>query len=66
MTVLSIPDMSCGHCKATVEATLARVPDTGTVSVDLEQRKVSLTGPADLPAVLAALEAAGYPAAVAG
>jgi copper chaperone len=64
MTTLSIPDMSCGHCKATVEAALATVPGTRDVAVDLAARQVSLAGDAAMPAVLAALAAAGYPATV--
>jgi copper chaperone len=62
MTTLSIPDMSCGHCKAAVEKALASVPGAGDVAVDLAARKVSVTGPADTAALLAALDAAGYPA----
>jgi copper chaperone len=62
MTTLSIPDMSCGHCKAAVEAALATVPDAGTVNVDLPARRVHVGGNAALPALLAALDQAGYPA----
>ncbi len=62
MTTLSIPDMSCGHCKAAVEKALASVPGAGNVAVDLAARKASVTGPADTAALLAALDAAGYPA----
>lgn len=66
MTTLSIPDMSCGHCKARVEAALATVPGTGAVIVDLANRKASVAGAAPAPALLAALDAAGYPAKVTG
>jgi copper chaperone len=66
MTTLSIPDMSCGHCKAAVEAALARVPGSGTAEVDLASRTVTVAGTAPLPDLLAALEKAGYPARVAG
>jgi copper chaperone len=62
MTTLSIPDMSCGHCKATVEKALASVPGAGDVAVDLAARTASVTGPAETAALLAALDAAGYPA----
>jgi copper chaperone len=65
MTRLSIPDMSCGHCKAAVETALAAVPGSGAVSVDLTLREVRVDGAAPLDALLAALAAAGYPAAVA-
>ena len=65
MTTLSVPDMSCGHCKATVESALGAVPQTGDVRVDLAARKVEVTGPAPAEALLKALDAAGYPATVA-
>lgn len=62
MTTLSIPDMSCAHCKMTVETALAEVPDAGTVTVDLAGRRASVTGPAAATALIAALDKAGYPA----
>ncbi len=65
MTTFLVPDMSCGHCKATVEAALARVEGAGAVTVDLTLRQVTASGTAPVPAVLAALDAAGYPASVA-
>lgn len=65
MTTLSVPDMSCNHCKTTVEAALAAVPDSGAVTVDLVARKVEVAGPAPAAALLQALDTAGYPAAVA-
>ena len=46
MTTLSIPDMSCGHCKAAIERALSEVP--GTVTVDLDARAATVSGPADL------------------
>ncbi len=63
MTTLSVPDMSCGHCKATVEAALGAVPDAGAVTVLLADRKVKTSGPAEASTLITALDAAGYPAA---
>ena len=65
MTTLSVPDMSCGHCKATVESAIGAVPHVGTVTVDLASRKVEVTGPAPASDLVKALDAAGYPATVA-
>lgn len=65
MTRLSVPDMSCGHCKATVESALGAVPQAGEVKVDLTSRQVEVTGPAPAADLLKALDAAGYPATVA-
>ena len=62
MTRLSIPDMSCGHCKAAVEAALATVPGSGPARIDLATRTAEVDGTAAVPALLAALAQAGYPA----
>lgn len=64
MITLSIPDMSCGHCKATVERALAEVLGAGSISVDLTARSATVSGTPDLAPLLAALDAAGYPASV--
>lgn len=62
---LSIPDMSCGHCKATVEKTIAAVDPATEVAVDLASRSATVTGTTMTDAVLKALAAQGYPATVA-
>ncbi|WP_284163499.1 heavy-metal-associated domain-containing protein [Frigidibacter sp. SD6-1] len=59
---LSIPDMSCGHCRATVEKTIAALDPTAKVAVDLGSRTALVTSGAPAEAVLAALKAEGYPA----
>ena len=59
---LSIPDMSCGHCKATVERTIAAVDPAAKVTVDLASRTADVTTGATAEAILAALRAEGYPA----
>ena len=63
MTILSVPDMSCGHCKASVEAALA--PIAAKVEVDLPARRVRAEGAAD-EVLLKALDAIGFPASVIG
>lgn len=40
--VLSVPDMSCGHCKATVESALLAVDGVQRASVDLDAKTVSV------------------------
>ncbi|MCR8723437.1 heavy-metal-associated domain-containing protein [Frigidibacter sp. ROC022] len=64
MTTLSVPDMSCGHCKTAIEAAIRAVDPGAEVSVDLDSRTVALTA-SDLAPVLKALEEEGYPATVA-
>lgn len=62
MTTLSIPDMTCGHCKASVEQALGRVTDSGTISVDLAARTATASGPASPESLIRALDEVGFPA----
>lgn len=64
MTLLSVPDMSCSHCKATIETVLAALPDAGQVTVNLASHQVSVAGKAPAAAILAALAEVGYPAEI--
>jgi copper chaperone len=64
MTTLSVPDISCGHCRASIQTALAAVPDTGRVDVDLTTRRVTVAGPASPNAIIAALATIGFPAQV--
>ena len=61
MTTLVVPDMSCGHCKASVEAALA--PLATHVSVDLATRQVTVEG-GDPARQISALAAIGFPAQI--
>jgi copper chaperone len=65
MTRLSVPDMNCGHCKATVERVIRDVDPAARVEIDLETRTAAVEV-TDLAPVLAALADEGYPAALAG
>ncbi|HSG55124.1 MAG TPA: heavy-metal-associated domain-containing protein, partial [Paracoccaceae bacterium] len=60
MTLLTIPDMSCGHCKAAILKTLAEVAPQATAEINLEARTATVTGANDLPALLKALADEGY------
>ena len=62
---LNAPDISCGHCVATVEQAVGKVGGVQTVSADSGSKDVNVTYDAsqtDLSAITAALEEAGYPA----
>ena len=63
MITLHVPDMSCGHCKASVEAALA--PIAGKVQVDLSTRQVSAEGAA-AEALIKALDDIGFAASALG
>jgi copper chaperone len=59
---LSVPDMSCGHCRASIEAALA--PLGAVTGFDMPAREVTVkSGPAPAQ-VQAALSAIGFSAQV--
>jgi copper chaperone len=64
-TVLySVPDMSCGHCEAAVTKEISALPGVEAVVVDLDGKRVEVSGSElDDAAIRAAIEEAGYEAA---
>jgi copper chaperone len=62
MTTFHIPDMSCGHCKATVEKAIHTFDPEARIEFDMETRRVVLVSRTETANVQAALAAAGYPA----
>ena len=57
----SVPDMSCGYCRAAITSEVERVPGVGHVDVDLDAKRVTVTGDGiDDTAVRAAIDEAGY------
>ena len=65
MTKLSIPEMSCGHCKATVEKTIKSLDAAAVLDFDMPARTVAVQSAAALDVMRAALKAAGYEATAA-
>jgi copper chaperone len=62
--VYTVPDMSCGHCKAAVGSELEAVLGVREVDVDLDSKRVVVRGEGlDDEALRAAIAAAGYEAA---
>lgn len=59
---IDIPDMTCGHCKASVEGAVARAAPGATVTVDLAAKSAVVEGAASPEAVLEAVRAAGFDA----
>ncbi|MTD99202.1 copper chaperone [Paracoccus sp. YIM 132242] len=58
----TVPDMSCGHCKAAVEAAIAEAG--GRAAVDLATKTVTVEG-LDPARAADVIRAAGYEVAVA-
>ena len=40
--VLNVPDISCGHCQATITKALSPLPGVQAVNVDIPTRKVTV------------------------
>lgn len=55
----SVPEVSCGHCKAAIEREVADVAGVTAVNVDVDAKTVDITG-GDEEAVRAAIVEAGY------
>jgi copper chaperone CopZ len=62
MKTFHIPDMSCGHCKATVEKAIIVLDPEARINFDMEARRIALESVMDTAIVQAALAEAGYPA----
>ena len=57
----SVPGASCGHCRAAITNEVEKVPGVTGVEVDLDTKRVDVTGEAlDDGAIRAAIDAAGY------
>lgn len=64
MTKLNVPEMSCGHCKTAIEKAVAGVDAGARVSVNLENRTVSIESELADAALIGALKSGGYAATV--
>ena len=58
-TVYSVPEISCGHCKSTIEAAVQGLGDVKRVEVDIDAKTVAVDG-GDHDAIVTAIEDAGY------
>ena len=60
----TVPGMHCGHCERAVKEEVSALPGVASVVVDLESKRVEVTGSGlDDAAIRAAIEEAGYEAA---
>lgn len=58
---LKIPEMSCGHCKATIEKTILALDPGAALTFNMERRVLSVHTTAALEVLQGALHQAGYP-----
>lgn len=61
---LNVKEMTCDNCIKHVTDALNAVAGVEGVAVDLQKGKVTVNGNPDSPALIAALNEAGYPATV--
>ena len=64
MLKLSVPDMSCSGCQASVEKVLRPLAAPSVLTVDLTTRQVRFDGAVDADRMIAALGQIGFPAQV--
>ena len=62
VTHLAVDGMTCAACVTRVEKALARIDGVETVAVNLASHTARITGAASLPALITAVETAGYDA----
>lgn len=60
MSKFSVPDMSCGHCKATIEKAMLDADAGAELSFDMEAREVEVDSTLDIAEVIATISDAGY------
>ena len=62
--VFEVPGMTCDHCVHAVSEELANIEGVTNVEVDLATKRVVVDGTDDVGAVRAAVDEAGYEAAI--
>ncbi len=63
MLTLKVEGMTCAHCEAAVRKAVAGVDPAATVAIDRAAGRVTVKSAAETRRLVAAVEAAGYPAA---
>jgi cation-transporting ATPase V/Cu+-exporting ATPase len=58
-TTLTVPDISCGHCKQAIESAVGVVPDVSAVDVDIDAKTVTVVG-GTTDGIVEAITGAGY------
>jgi copper chaperone CopZ len=58
--LLSVPNMTCNHCKMTIEAALKKVPGVEAANANLREKTVGVDGDVTLEKIKRVLADAGY------
>lgn len=58
-TTYSVPEISCGHCKSTIEGAVTGLAGVDSVEVDIDAKTVTVVG-GDDDAVVTAIEDVGF------
>ncbi len=64
MIKYAVPDMTCGHCEATVTKAIKEVDPFASITADLETNTITVKASAEAGMISSALEQAGYPSTV--
>ncbi len=62
-TTLNVPDISCGHCKSSIEGAVKELEGVQHVNVDVDSKTVELSydeATANIDAIIEAIEEQGY------
>jgi copper chaperone len=61
-TTLNVPDISCGHCKDSIEGAVSGLPGVVAAEVNIEAKTVELdlSDAAELDQIVTAIEDQGY------
>jgi len=61
-TKFTVPEISCGHCKETIESTLNSLENVDAVNVDIDRKSVEVRSSSDLDLSLVSnmLDEQGY------
>lgn len=66
MSRFSVPEMSCGHCRATIETALTEADAGAELTFDMDARSVEVDSVLEPTEVIATLKQAGYEASEIG
>lgn len=57
---IEVPDMTCDHCKMTIEKSLRELSEVQEVQVDLPKKIVKISGNTEVNQVINAIRSVGY------